>query len=47
MNANQYTEKAQEAIQESQKLAIRYSHQTIEPEHLLLALMDQEGRHSP
>ncbi len=43
MNLNKYTEKAQEAIIEAQGLAREYGQQTIEPEHLLLSLLQQEG----
>jgi ATP-dependent Clp protease ATP-binding subunit ClpB len=41
MNLNKFTEKAQEAILESQNLAQSLGHQTIEPEHLLLSLIRQ------
>jgi len=43
MDINRFTEKAREALQGAQKLAIRMSHQQIDNEHLLLALLDQEG----
>jgi len=36
------TQKAQEAVQTAQALADREGHQQIEPEHLLLALIEQE-----
>src|SRR6266567_4420574 len=42
MDLNQFTEKAQQAMAGSQKLAARMNHQQIEPEHLLLSLLDQE-----
>jgi ATP-dependent Clp protease ATP-binding subunit ClpB len=42
MDLNRFTEKAQQALAGSQKLAARMNHQQIEPEHLLLALLDQE-----
>ncbi|MSO56197.1 MAG: ATP-dependent chaperone ClpB [Acidobacteria bacterium] len=42
MNINKYTEKAQEAILAAQQLAEQMSHVQIEPEHLLLALVDQQ-----
>jgi ATP-dependent Clp protease ATP-binding subunit ClpB len=42
MNLDQYTQKAQEAIISAQKLATELSHQSIEPAHLLLALLRQE-----
>jgi ATP-dependent Clp protease ATP-binding subunit ClpB len=41
MNLNKFTEKAQEAILDSQNLAQSLGHQTIEPEHLLLSLIHQ------
>jgi ATP-dependent Clp protease ATP-binding subunit ClpB len=42
MDLNRFTEKAQQALAGSQKLAARMNHQQIEPEHLLLSLLDQE-----
>ena len=41
MNLSRFTEKAQEAVLESQNLAQSLGHQTIEPEHLLLSLIRQ------
>src|SRR5512136_1894652 len=41
MNLNRYTQRAQEAILASQELAQTYNHSQIEPEHLLLALLQQ------
>ncbi len=41
MNVNRMTEKTQEALQSSQMISGRYSHQQIDPEHLLLALLEQ------
>lgn len=43
MNVNKYTEKGQEAIFAAQKLAEERNHTQVEPEHLLMALVDQEG----
>ncbi|EHM10096.1 ATP-dependent chaperone ClpB [Thermanaerovibrio velox DSM 12556] len=43
MNMDRFTSKSQEALLEAQKEAIRLSHQGIDPEHLLLALLIQEG----
>ena len=43
MNLNKYTEKSQEAILAAQKLAEDFSASEILPEHLLLALLQQEG----
>ena len=42
MNLDRYTQKAQEAIFEAQTIAQNLNHQTIEPAHLLLALLRQE-----
>lgn len=41
MNLDKFTQKAQEAILQSQNLAREYDHQVIEPGHLLLALLEQ------
>ena len=38
---DKFTVKAQEAVQAAQSLADQHSHQAIEPEHLLLALLQQ------
>jgi ATP-dependent Clp protease ATP-binding subunit ClpB len=44
MNFNKFTIKSQEAVQNAQEIAANYSNQTIEPEHLLAALVqDGEG----
>ena len=41
MNINKYTEKAQEAIAGAQHRAEQLNHAQIEPEHLLVALVEQ------
>jgi ATP-dependent Clp protease ATP-binding subunit ClpB len=41
MNINKYTEKAQESVLAAQRLAEQMSHAQIEPEHLLVALVEQ------
>src|SRR5918995_1155452 len=41
MNLNKYTEKAQEAIIAAQKAAEQLNHAQIEPEHVLVALVEQ------
>jgi ATP-dependent Clp protease ATP-binding subunit ClpB len=41
MNLNKFTEKAQEAVLAAQELAGQMSHAQIEPEHLLVALVEQ------
>ena len=42
MDLNKYTQKAQQALIQSQQLASNLQHQTIEPAHLLLALLNQD-----
>jgi ATP-dependent Clp protease ATP-binding subunit ClpB len=41
MNLERYTQKAREALADAQVLATEHNHQTIEPAHLLLALLQQ------
>jgi len=41
MDLNRYTEKAQEALLRAQGLTVEHGHPQIEPEHLLLALLEQ------
>src|SRR4051812_1516367 len=41
MNINKYTEKAQEAVLAAQQLAEHSSHPLVEPEHLLVGLVEQ------
>lgn len=43
MDLNKFTEKASETVQEAIKLAQKNGQQQVEPEHLLLALLNQEG----
>src|SRR4051812_47243869 len=43
MNIQKYTQKAQEAVAESQQLADREGHPEITPEHVLLSLVEQEA----
>jgi ATP-dependent Clp protease ATP-binding subunit ClpB len=40
---NKMTQKAQEALQEAQSIALRRHHGEIDGEHLLIALIDQDG----
>ncbi|MBD3184532.1 AAA family ATPase, partial [Candidatus Poribacteria bacterium] len=47
MRFDKFTLKAQEAVQASQEIAESHNHQAIEPEHLLVALLDQEGGIAP
>lgn len=43
MDINRFTEKAQDAIRAAHSLAVRNGQQQIESEHLLLALLEQDG----
>ena len=43
MNAQKFTKKALEAVQAAQSIAIENQNMQIMPEHLLYALVDQEG----
>jgi ATP-dependent Clp protease ATP-binding subunit ClpB len=47
MDFNRLTEKVQEAIRSAQSLAVRYGNQQIDVEHLIAALLDQEGGLAP
>ena len=47
MDINRFTEKLQEAIRSAQTKAARYGHQQIDVEHLLAALLEQEGGLAP
>lgn len=43
MDLNKFTQKSQEAINQAQDVAVRYGHQQVDAEHLLLALVEQEN----
>ncbi|MEZ4861252.1 MAG: ATP-dependent chaperone ClpB [Caldilineaceae bacterium] len=43
MRLDKYTQKAQAALLEAQNQAEHYNHATVDPEHLLQALLQQEG----
>jgi ATP-dependent Clp protease ATP-binding subunit ClpB len=43
MDINRFTQKAQEAVSAAQTKAVRYGHQQVDVEHLLAALLEQEG----
>src|SRR6266850_1492124 len=43
MNLNKFTENSQAALTEAQNIATRNQHQAVDVEHLLLALLGQEG----
>jgi ATP-dependent Clp protease ATP-binding subunit ClpB len=47
MDFNRLTEKSQEAIRQAQSLAVRHGNQQVDVEHLLLALLEQEGGLAP
>ncbi len=47
MDFNRLTEKSQEAIRQAQTTAINYGNQQVDVEHLLLALLEQEGGLAP
>lgn len=47
MDMNNFTEKAQQALAESQKLAARLNHQQIDVEHVLMSLLDQDKGLAP
>jgi ATP-dependent Clp protease ATP-binding subunit ClpB len=47
MDFNRFTEKLQEAVRSAQSLALRHGQQQIDVEHLLLALLEQEGGLAP
>ncbi len=47
MDFNRFTEKLQEAVRNAQTIAVKHSHQQIDLEHLLLALLEQEGGLAP
>lgn len=39
MNTNKLTQKSAEVLQNAQSVAVSYSNQTLQPEHLLLSLL--------
>jgi ATP-dependent Clp protease ATP-binding subunit ClpB len=43
MDLSKFTEKSQSALMEAQNVATRHEHQAVEVEHLMLALLEQEG----
>src|SRR5919198_555319 len=47
MDANRFTQKVQEALNAAQAKAVRLSHQQVDVEHLLSALLEQEGGLAP
>jgi ATP-dependent Clp protease ATP-binding subunit ClpB len=47
MDFNRLTEKSQEAIRQAQSTAVTYGNQQVDVEHLLLAMLEQEGGLAP
>src|ERR1700682_1754042 len=47
MDINRFTDKLQEAVRSAETKAIRYGQQQIDVEHLLVALLEQEGGLAP
>ena len=47
MDMNRMTEKSQEAIRLAQSTALQYGNQQVDVEHLLLAMLEQEGGLAP
>ena len=47
MDFNRFTEKLQDAVRSAQSLAIEHGNQQVDVEHLLLALLEQEGGLAP
>ena len=43
MDFNKYTEKLQEAVRAAQSVAVQHGNQQVDTEHLILALLEQEG----
>lgn len=47
MDFNKLTEKSQEAIRQAQTLGVQHGNQQVDVEHLLLAMLEQEGGLAP
>src|SRR5579872_1575436 len=47
MDFNRFTEKMQEAVRAAQSVALEHGNQQVDVEHLLLALLNQEGGLAP
>ncbi len=47
MDFNRFTEKMQEAVRAAQSIAVQHGNQQLDVEHLLLALLEQEGGLAP
>src|SRR5579863_8427095 len=47
MDFNRFTEKMQEAVRTAQSIAIQHGNQQVDTEHLMLALLEQQGGLAP
>ncbi len=47
MDFNRFTEKMQDAVRAAQSIAVQHGNQQVDVEHLLLALLDQQGGLAP
>src|SRR6202041_2341581 len=47
MDFNRFTEKLQEAVRAAQSIAVQHGNQQVDTEHLMLALLQQEGGLAP
>src|ERR1700693_3109159 len=47
MDFNRFTEKMQDAVRSAQSIALQHGNQQVDVEHLLLALLQQEGGLAP
>src|SRR5579872_3244408 len=47
MDFNRFTEKMQDAVRAAQSVAVQHGNQQVDVEHLMLALLDQEGGLAP
>ena len=47
MDFNRFTEKLQDAVRAAQSVAVQHGNQQVDVEHLMLALLDQEGGLAP
>ena len=47
MDFNRFTEKMQDAVRAARSIAVQHGNQQVDVEHLLLALLDQQGGLAP
>ena len=43
MNMNQFTQKSREALQRAQAIAVEYQQMQVDQEHVLQALLEEDG----